>query len=164
MLEFNDPIKLHDQVKEILDKMKVKYSEDNPDSENIHFYLRQIFEETGTRIGVNIFLTKESNYRLDVVSSVSFSPIHVEALRKAGPQEIHNMIHEINLFYLPREGELLINLAEKENYEGAMFAVNNPIYVNELTIGNLDRAMLKSVKMAELIRMLIQKHLNILTK
>jgi len=160
MIEFEDPINLKGQVKEILDKMNIHYSEDNPDPENIHFYFRQLVEEVGSTIGVHIFLTKESNYRLDIVSSVSFSPIHVEALKKARPQEIQNMIHEIKLFYLPREGELDLDLAEDDNYEGAMFAVNNPVYVNEVTIGNLDRAMLKSEKMAQLIRMLIQKHLN----
>ena len=126
--------------------------------------MRTKIKETGNSTGVNIFLTKDSNYRLDIVSSVSFSPIHIEALRKARPHEIQNMIQEINLFYLPRSGELLINLNEDLNFEGAMYAVNNPIYVGELTIGNLDRSMLKSIKMTELIRLLIQKHLNILTK
>ncbi len=74
------------------------------------------------------------------------------------------MAEEILMFFLPRDGEPNFRLDAENDFKDASYMTNYPVYDGELSLENFARAEFKSVKMEELIRLLIQKHLNKLSQ
>ncbi len=154
-----DPSATAKKIEEALTILKIPFETENPDPENLHFFFREK-PENSQKISVQLFLTKGEEYRLNVATSVLFSSVHISALQKLRRDEMDSFLLDLHLWTLPREPWLHLDLDRENNYSNARYGVNCPLYTEEFSLGALERQMVKVTKMAELIRILIQKHLN----
>jgi hypothetical protein len=148
-----------EKIEEFCKKSKFSF-ETNDQNKDIFHYYYMITLTGGFDISVDLALRKEFEYRLEVISSIAFSPVHVEKLKNAREVEIQNMVKEIKMWILPRNGELSVYLNKQNNFQDAYFTVNNPIYEDEFIIKNFEKNIYKSINQTELIIMIINKHLS----
>lgn len=145
-------------IENYLKKENFKYSKENPDPEVINFQF-EIDHET-TKLKILIGQVKEQIHKIDVVSVVSFSPMHIEALEKAPEEEKEALKNDLLFWLTPREPDHAVFLESKEPDQVPHYLVLLSIYEGDLTLGNLMKNIRLVFKSSVIARRLIQLRLN----
>lgn len=132
--------------------------EDNPSDPDMVAY--QIsFKPHQTDLKITIAMAKDS-YRVDVLSNVRFSPIHINVLRKNPDNVISKMMHDIFMWMTPRDPQFVVFLNEKNDFKDSSYVVATPIYDGDLSFATLMKSIDKTVSGSLLTRRLIQIHMG----
>lgn len=154
-------------VKEILSIEKIQFENKNPDTSLFDIYYNFPYSNN---LKITITKQKANDYNIDVVSSVSFSPVHVDALQNSSQEIKDKMLNDIFLWLTPREPEYFVILdpetlgdipTKHDKIDRKPFyIVRLPVYTDALTLSNLMRSIRLVSHSSLLARRQIQLHLN----
>lgn len=158
--EFSNQDWLMSRITEYLEKEKIEYQDDNPDPEKISFQFKFIHKPT--KLSIIIGQSREYDHRIDVVSVVSFSPEHVDVLKKIPDTEKQGLINDIFFWLNPREPDysVILNPTDEDPNKDPYYIVILPLYEDEFSLSKLMRNIRLVIKSSNIARLLIQLRLN----
>ncbi|MFW9995169.1 MAG: DUF2299 family protein [Candidatus Odinarchaeota archaeon] len=156
--DFTNTEWLSNLVKEYLGKARVQFRELDPIPGHIAFQFTVDHELS--KLKIIIGQTRTHPHQVDVVSFVSFSPVHVEALEILTPDEKSPLIHSLSVWLTPREPEFMLNLSSEDPKQPPSYIVTLSIYEGGLSLDTLMKSMSLVLKSSAIARRVIQEHLN----
>jgi len=111
-------------------------------------------------MNVIVGMVKETAYKLEIVSSLSFSQNHIETL-KDNPDDIkQKMVESLSMWLLPRTGNFAIELNEENDFEMSFMINIVPIYEGDYSFAKLMESIDRIISYTILSRKIIQSNLN----
>ena len=166
-MDFPNDKQIENKIREILNLEKLEFKDENPDINIFDFQITVRFPDN---INITVAKMKEFPYKIDIVSTVKFSPIHIDALKNSDKDVHDKILNDIFLWLTPREPEFFVDLYPEKNLEqysenfkkdiAPFYIVKLPIYSDELTMGNFMRTIRLVMNSSKLARRLIQLNLN----
>lgn len=155
---FSDRDWLVKTIKGFLNKVNIKFSDENPNSDQINFQFR--FQDETTKLHIIIGQSKDKQYQIDVVNRVKFSPIHVDGLKVASDAEKQLLVDDIFFWLSGKDPNFILDIVPKDKSQTPFYLIILSIYEDELNLGNLMRAIDKVKKSSMISIRLIQLHLD----